>query len=422
MEAILRDMGLERAENEHGADVIILNSCSVRQSAEDRIYGLCRNYAKLKKNNPNLIVAVTGCMIGRDRGGVIKKKLKHADLIFETRRMNELPRMLSELNQTFRRLDQPLDYLSIKPRYASRFQAFVTIQTGCNHFCTYCVVPFARGYEGNRPLAQIMAEINDLAASGCLEITLLGQIINHYKAPDPEIFSNNNPYKKNNFAGLLWEINQIQGIERVHWTAPHPLYVDEEVLDALCLPKQVNYLHLPIQSGSSRILKKMNRRHDRNYFIKIIDAIREKKPDMAIGTDIIVGFCSETAADFADTVELYKRCDFDIAYIARYSVRSNTVAAAAFDDDVSGKEKKLRFRRLQDLMEKTVYKKNQKYVGATLSVLVESYRDGYCSGHSSEMKLVRFPGSSVLVGTIRPVKIFKAQEWLLYGELKRKKH
>ena len=427
IESILVNMGLEKVNIPEEADVILMNSCSVRDSAEDRIFGGARNFAKLKKNKPNLIVVVTGCMPGRDKEKKFLKKLQGVDLYFPTADMVKLPDMLCELNPDFRKINLADDYLKIEPKYKNDFQAFIPIQTGCDHFCTYCAVPYARGREKNRALKDIMDEIKKLAKNGCKEVTLLGEIVNHYKAPrlrqgyagQAELgdFSKDNPYKKNDFAKLLWEVNQIEGIERIHWTGPHPIYMDDEVIDALTLPKQMNFLHLPVQSGSTEILRKMNRKHDREFFIDLIKKIKVKKPDISIGTDIIVGFCGETLQDFQDTIDLYKECDFDIAYPAKYSTRSGTVADKAFVDDVSIVEKKRRWFALQDLMEEITYKKNQKFVGKVVSVLVERCKDEVCTGNSSEMRLTHFVGDESLVGQIVKVKIKKADTWLLEGDV-----
>ena len=415
--SLLDSMDIVETKKPAQADVIFMNSCSVRQSAENRIYGLARKFATLKAKNPDLIIGVTGCMPGRDRDGKMREKLPEVDLFFPTKDMIHLPKWLAELNPQLRVMDDmKKDYLALQPTYTRTAQAFVTIQTGCNHFCTYCVVPFSRGLEVNRPLADILHEVQSLADAGCLEVTLLGQIVNHYIAPDPEHFSKDNPYTKSDFAKLLWELNQIDGIERIHFTAPHPLYMTDEVIDALGLPKQVNFLHLPVQSGNSEMLKKMNRRHDREFFIETVRRIRERHPDMAIGTDIIVGFCGETDEQFADTVSLYKICDFDISYTAQYSERTHTVAARAFVDDVPREVKKERWWILQRLMERTVLRKNQAYVGKTVQVLVDQYEHGYCTGNSREMKRTRFKGDESLVGTIVDVQVYKADEWMLWAK------
>ena len=418
LESLFRGMDMRQSEKADDADVIIMNSCSVRQKAENRIYGLARNFAKLREKNPNLIIGVTGCMPGRDKNNAMREKLPFVDLFFPTKDMVYLPKWLGELNPELRHMEElDKDYLALHPTLHKTYQAFVTIQTGCNHFCTYCVVPFARGLEVNRPLKQIMDEVRSLAKNGCVEVTLLGQIVNHYVAPDPEHFSDKNPYKESDFAKLLWEVNQVVGIERVHWTAAHPIFMTDEVIDALTLPKQVNYLHLPVQSGNNEVLRRMNRRHEREFYLEVVDKIRKKKPDIALGTDIIVGFCGETNAQFEETVDLYKQCDFDISYNAQYSTRSGTLAPKIFKDDVSLEEKKRRWCVLQNLMEDIVKRKNQKYVDKTVSVLVEDCKAGWCTGNSNEMKRTRFKGTKELVGTIVDVDIFKAEEWMLHGTL-----
>ncbi len=419
IESIFSRLHMVSTDVEGEADVILLNSCSVRQAAEDRIYSMVHNFEVLKGRNPNLIVAVTGCMPGRDKDGVMKKKMPSVDLFFPTKDMVHLPKWLGELNPALARMeDLEEHYLTLRPTVKKTTQAFVTIQTGCNHFCTYCVVPFARGLEVNRSLKQILDEVQDLAVHGCLEVTLLGQIVNHYIAPDPEFFRPENPYKQSDFAKLLWELNQIEGIERIHWTAPHPIFMTDEVIDALTLPKQVNFLHLPVQSGNDEVLRRMNRRHKRDFFIDLVKRIREKKPDIALGTDIIVGFCGETPEQFEETVDLYKQCDFDISYSAQYSTRSGTLAVKAFVDDVTREEKKRRWWVLQKLQEEIVLRKNQSYVGRRVSVLVEECANGWCNGNTREMKRARFKGDESYVGKIVEIEIFKAEEWMLYGIMK----
>ncbi len=347
----------------------------------------------------------------------MRAKFPGVDLFFPIIDLVKLPIMLKNLKLDFG-LQIPDDYLKLEAKYENNFQAFVPVQTGCDQFCTYCIVPYARGREANRSAEDILNEIKKLAEFGCKEVTLLGQIVNHYVAPDEEVFSKNNPYQKNDFAKLLWEINQINGIERIHWTAPHPSYMDEEVIDALTLPKQVNFIHLPVQSGNDEILQKMNRKHTRDFYIDIIKKIRIKKPDIAIGTDIIVGFSGESVEQFNDTVELYKICDFDISYHAKYSPRIGTVANKIYPDDVLSEEKIRRWEVLQDLMEKTTWQKNQKYQDQILEVLVERcFDNNECQGNSREMKLVSFVGDKNLIGKIVKVKIEKPERWILWGKV-----
>ncbi len=419
LESVLAHMGMSPVSTAAEADLVLLNSCSVREAAENRIFGQVANLAELKKQKPDLVIGVTGCMPGRDRDGVIRKKMPEVDLFFPIKDMVHLPSWLASINPKFRPMeDLESDYLKLRPLFQKNVQSFVTIQTGCNHFCTYCVVPYSRGLEINRPLADIIQEIRDLADHGCVEVTLLGQIVNHYRAPDPEHFSAQNPYKKNDFARLLWEVNQISGIERIHWTAPHPLYMDDEAIDALTLPKQVNYIHLPVQSGNTEILRRMNRRHTREFYLDVIKKIRDKKPDIVIGTDIIVGFCGETPEQFLDTVSLYQACDFDISYHAQYSTRSGTLAPQIYADDVPKEEKKHRWQVLQDLMEEITHRKNQQYIGRTVSVLVDHAEHGWAAGNSSEMKRVKLKGENDLVGKIMEAEVFKADTWVLWAKLK----
>jgi len=435
--AILAGIGFESTEIREEADLILINTCSVRQSAEDRVFGFLKEFAALKEKRPELIVGVTGCLPGRDRDGAIRKKMRTADLYFPTADAVQLPRWVAELRPELANgTDAAEDYLKIIPERRTFRQGFVTIQTGCNKFCSYCVVPFARGLEKNRPVEDILAEVRDLADRGCVEVTLLGQTVNSFRATDASQFSPGNPYK-DHFAALLWEVNQIPGISRLHYTAPHPLHMSDESIDAMALPAHLNYIHLPVQAGDDDVLRRMNRRYTAAQFLDVIGRLRARIPDIAIGTDIIVGFCGETREQYLKTAELYEKVRFDISYTARYSTRSGTAAWRAFKDDVTREEKKWRWRHLQEIQERIVYEKNQAYVGRTVSVLVERHEPpaptdellampgniienlgklpGMCYGNSREMKLVRFPGGKELVGQIVAVKIDKAEKWILDG-------
>lgn len=439
MDAILSGVGFVSTERKEEADLILVNTCSVRQSAEDRVFGFLREFDKLKLTRPNLIVGITGCLPGRDRDGAIRKKMPTADLYFPITDVVQLPRWISELRpELVNGADIGEDYLKIIPERRTFRQGFVTIQTGCNKFCTYCVVPFARGLEKNRTVADILTEVRDLADHGCVEVTLLGQTVNSFRAPDPESFSTANPYK-DHFAALLWEVNQVPGISRLHYTAPHPLHMSDEAIDAMTLPAHLNYIHLPVQAGDDAVLKRMNRRYTSAQFLDVVRRLREKIPGLAIGTDIIVGFCGESREQYLKTAELYEEVRFDISYTARYSTRSGTAAWRAFKDDVFIDEKKWRWKHLQDIQERIVFEKNQAYVGKIVSVLVERHEvpvatdemlslpgnildrlaamPGTCLGNSREMKLVRFAGGKELLGKIVDVRVTKAQMWVLDGEI-----
>lgn len=435
--SILQNIGFESIDEVGDADFILINTCSVRQSAEDRVFGKINEFKKIKRKNPKVIIGITGCMPGRDRAGVFLKKMPIVDLYFPTVDMVQLPRWIGEIRpELVNSEDIVEDYLKVTPDRNTKVQSYVSVQTGCNKFCTYCVVPFSRGLEKNRSVKDLMEEIIDLAKHGCVEVTLLGQTVNSYQAPDPENFSKDNPYK-DNFAALLWEINQVKGITRLHYTAPHPIHMTDEIIDAMTLPAHLNFIHLPVQAGDNDVLRKMNRRYTVEQYLDVVKKIRAKLPDIALGTDIIVGFCGESNKQFEKTVEMYKEADFDISYTARYSFRSGTAASRAFKDDVSNDEKKRRWKILQELMEKRTFEKNQKFVDQTVSVLVERYEQpkitdemlampekiqelmakqkGYCYGNSREMKLVRFYGSEDFVGKTVNVKINKADKWILEG-------
>lgn len=414
---LLSSLGFSPIEDESAADLIIVNTCSVRQSAEDRVYGSQEKYLKYKEAKPEMIVAITGCMPGRDKAKEFKKRLPAADLYFPTPDMVHLPKWIAELRPELVNTGAALeDYLKIHPVRAPSSQAYVTIQTGCNKFCTYCVVPYARGLEKNRPAADILTECAELAAHGVIEITLLGQTVNSYRAPDPQSFSADNPYT-DHFAALLWEVNRLPGIERMHWTAAHPISMTDEVIDALRLPKQVNYLHLPVQSGNNEVLRRMNRKYTREQYLDIISKVKAARPGIALGSDIIVGFPGETRAQFEDTLSLYREVGFDISYNAQYSPRSGTLGVKLYPDDVPKEEKRERWDDLQELMEAVALEKNQAYVGKTLQVMVESVENGRGSGTSHELKLVRFAADPSQLGRIISVTVSSAKTWVLEGEV-----
>ncbi|MDD5725992.1 MAG: tRNA (N6-isopentenyl adenosine(37)-C2)-methylthiotransferase MiaB [Patescibacteria group bacterium] len=418
LSGLLKSIGLDESLVEKEANLIIFNTCSVRAHAEERIYGRMEELMERKKKGEDVLITVTGCMAGRDKTGELRRRLGMADLFFATPDMVNLPRWIAELRpEWIISGDVAEDYLKINPLRQKAYQAYVTIQTGCNHFCTYCVVPYARGLERNRPVADVLDEINDLVSKGRIDITLLGQAVNDYKAPDPGTFTAHNPYK-NHFAALLWEINQIEGVKRLHWTAAHPMSMEDEIIHALTLPKQVNYLHLPVQAGSNEVLRRMNRKYTREDYLEVINKVKATRPGIALGTDIIVGFCGETEKDFEDTISLYKESDFDISYTAQYSPRTGTLGYRLFKDDVPDEEKKRRWQVLQDLMEQNALRKNQDFCGKVLQVFIEKVDGDIAYGTSQELKSVRATGAKDwMVGKIMPASIEKAMTWQLEGQI-----
>ncbi len=416
LSVVLEAAGLEKAVDEASANLVIFNTCSVRDHAEERVYGNLKRFAARRKQGDDVLVGITGCMAGRDKNGELKKRLPEVDFVFATPRMVELPKLVSQVRPDWQvGVDAPTDYLTVHPSKHQAGQAYVTIQTGCNQFCSYCVVPYARGLEKNRPAADILKEVNKHAENGVVDIVLLGQAVNAYVAPDPGAFSSDNPYQ-DHFAALLWEVNQIPGIGRIHWTAAHPLKMSEQVIHALSLPKQLNYLHLPVQAGSDAVLKRMNRKYGRAQFLEVIDKIKAQRPGIALGTDLIVGFPGETQEDFEQTLDLYRICDFDIAYPAQYSPRPGTLSVRLFPDDVTPEEKKRRWQAVQDLMEQTALRKNQIYAGKTVRVFVERVEGETLFGTNDELKTVSATGAKPeMVGTFVNVKVEKPLMWVLQG-------
>jgi tRNA-2-methylthio-N6-dimethylallyladenosine synthase len=432
---LLNSLGLQETAKVEKVDLIVVNTCSVRKSAEDRVWGSIRKWQKMRLQNPNLIIAVTGCMPGRDKDGKIKNKLKGIDLFFGIEELVMLPKWLRELNpdivdkglkpvHTGKIGETIVDYLQIDPKSTNNFQSFITIQTGCNNFCAYCIVPYSRGREKNRPIKEILKEIKKAIKQGSQEVCLLGQVVNNYKAPDRENFKKDNPFvvvpsspENDDFAALLWEVDKIYGLKRLYYTAADPQYFTDAQVEALKLPSMLNYLHLPLQSGDDEVLKKMNRKYTTKQYYNLIKKIKRVKPDIALGTDVIVGFSGESSKQFKNTLKFYKECQFDIAYPAKYSQREGTSAAKAYKDDVSIKEKKRRWQAVQDLMEEIAFKKNQRYLNKIISVLVEDNKSGQCFGRSSEMKFVQFSGDKELIGKIVNVKVNWVGTWVLRGDL-----
>jgi len=401
--AVLEHVGYRSMEKPEEADLIVINACSVRQAAIDRIWGLVKNYDEAKLSR-KLTTILTGCLLDKDKERLGAK----FDFVFNIKDLSSLEKWLHD------KVAVEDDYLEVLPKYSSKFSAYVPIMTGCNNFCSYCAVPYARGREVSRSVKSILKEIKHLAKNGCKEIVLLGQNVNSFAPSDLNTFKENNPFK-HAFAALLWEVNKIRGLDRVMFTAAHPKDMTAEVIEALALPKMMNYIHLALQSGDDDVLKKMNRRYTADHYCKIIEKIRKVRPEIALGTDIIEGFPGETRKQFENTLKFYRKVNFDIAYHAMYSPRVGTVAAK-MADDVTREEKKRRWHELQTLMMKMTKKINQKYLNKTVEVLVDKKTGQYCEGNSREMKRVRFAGNAGM-GEIVLVKITKAQEWLLSGEI-----
>ena len=404
--AVFEHLNYSATKKPDMADVIVINACSVRQTAIDRIWGLTRDLGQLR-HDKSIKLVLTGCVLPEDK----EKLAERFDLIFEIKKLAELEKFLHR-NQDF----VGENYFNVWPKSDSPFSRLAPIMTGCDNYCSYCAVPYVRGREQSRPVKEVLAEIKELVRFGAKEICLLGQNVNSYDPPDKENFFVGNPFQ-HDFAKLLWEVNRVDGVARINFASSHPKDVSDEMIEALKLPKQLNYLHLAVQSGDDSVLANMNRQYTIADFEKLIQKIRLAKPGIAIGTDIIVGFPGETRAQFENTLRLYKRVRFDIAYLARYSPRAGT-AAAKLVDDVPREEKKRRWRELQTLMEKIVLKKNQKYIGQTVEVLIDKVGKDFVEGNSREMKRVRvYDEPSLKRGDFVGVKVDAARMWILSGRV-----
>ena len=414
---ILESMGYTPTEETEEADFIVYNTCVIRKSAEEKVYGQLGHLKDLKRRRPNLIIAICGCMMQReDVREVILTKHKHVDIIFGTHNIHKLPQLINTNKQTGKTaIDIVEENKEIEDNIdANRtfsYKAYVNIMYGCNNFCTYCIVPYTRGREQSREPENIIKEIQDLVSTGCKEVTLLGQNVNSY---------GNTLNKDYSFTNLLEDINNIEGLDRIRFMTSHPKDISDDVINSYVkLDKLCNHLHLPFQSGSNKVLHSMNRKYTREDYLKIISKIKQTDPNIAITTDIIVGFPGETEEDFQETLDLVKECEFDSAYTYLYSVREGT-KAAEMEDQVPDDVKHIRFNKLLDILYPIGLKKNQEILGQTLEVLVEDIsknNEEVLSGRSRNSKLVHFKGDKNLIGKIVKVKIENCTTFTLEGTM-----
>ncbi|MBU5268804.1 tRNA (N6-isopentenyl adenosine(37)-C2)-methylthiotransferase MiaB [Clostridium cochlearium] len=416
LSGMLKNMGYENTEDRNKADIIIFNTCCVRENAELKVYGNLGILKGLKAKNPDLIIAVCGCMMQQEgMAEDIIKKYPFVDIIFGTHNSYKFPEYLNRTKQEGKSIIEVWDkeeeiVEGIPVDRKSSTKAFVTIMYGCNNFCTYCIVPYVRGRERSREVSDIVKEIKELVKSGYKEITLLGQNVNSYgKDLDPKV----------SFAELLRIVNDIEGIERVRFMTSHPKDLTEDVIYAIkeC-DKLCNHIHLPVQSGSSRILKKMNRSYSREDYLKLVNKIKEEIPNVAITTDIIVGFPGETEEDFNETLELVKEVEYDSAFTFLYSKRKGT-PAYDMDEQVPEDVKHERFEKLVKIVNESCEKNNKKYQDKIVKVLVEgeSKNDkNRLTGRTDTGKLVNFTGNKDNIGKIVDVKITKTLSFSLDGE------
>ncbi|RQD67247.1 MAG: tRNA (N6-isopentenyl adenosine(37)-C2)-methylthiotransferase MiaB [Tindallia sp. MSAO_Bac2] len=417
LSAMLQQMGYLETERKEQADLIIINTCCVRENAELKVYGNLGELKRMKQNNPNLVLAICGCMMQQKHVvEKIQRSYPFVDLVFGTHNIHRFPELLNNASQMEGLLVEVWDHeedipedLPVQRKFSSK--AFVNIMYGCNNFCSYCIVPYTRGRERSREPEKIIEEVTNLANAGTLEITLLGQNVNSYgKTLDKEI----------DFADLLTLINQIPGIQRIRFMTSHPADFSEKLMDAIAnLEKVSPHIHLPVQAGSDRILKAMNRKYTSDQYLKKIELLKTKVPEIAISTDIIVGFPGETEDDFLDTLDLIRKAEYDSAFTFLYSIRTGT-PAANMEEQVPDEDKMQRFNRLVELVNEIGLRKNLSLIGKTMPVLVEGISKNNANrltGRTDTHKLVNFDGPEYYIGKIVPVKITEAKTFSLLGTL-----
>ncbi len=419
---MLENMGYEKTEKLEDADFIAFNTCCVRENAEDRLFGKLGEVKKYKESR-GTIIAIGGCMMQEKH---IVEKLKQSypffDIVFGTHTLHKLPEDIYNSLISRKRIEDILDIdgeviegLPIKRD--DSIKASVLIMNGCNNFCTYCIVPYVRGRERSRKAEDIISEIKMLAHEGYKEITLLGQNVNSYMRVERE--NGEDVGEINSFAKLLKEINKIEGIERIRFVSPHPKDFTDDVIQAIKNCEKVcKIIHLPLQSGSSKILKQMNRKYTKEQYLKLVEKMKKEIPNIVFSTDIIVGFPGETEEDFEDTLDVVEKVCFEQVYMFIYSRRVGT-PADKMENQVPEEIKHERFDRLKKLVEKQIEQNNKKYVGTVQKVLVEGNsktNKNLLTGRTETNKVVNFEGKDELIGKVTDVKIESEHMWYLKGE------
>ena len=411
----LEALGYEAVEELEKADIVVLNTCAIRENAKDKVFGYLGRCKHLKKENPNLIIAIAGCLMQQPKEiEEIHNRHQYIDIIIGTHNLSELPSLIEEANN---KKNQNIEVYSnsdvvfenVKYNRDSKISAWINIIYGCDKFCTYCIVPFTRGRERSRKMEEVLDEVKTLKDQGYLEITLLGQNVNAY-GKDLDLGYD--------FATLLENVAKI-GIPRIRFVTSHPWNFTDKMVDVIAKYDNIMpYVHLPIQSGSDEILKRMNRKYTIEEYKLLFDQIKKKVKNVAVTTDIIVGFPNETDEDFQKTLDIVNYCKFDGAYTFIFSPREGT-AAARMEDKITMQVKEERLQKLNELVNKYSLESNKKLLGKTVEVLVidkSEKDDSKVYGYTDTMKLVNINGDKNLIGKIIPVKITDAKSFSLDGE------
>lgn len=416
IKGLLKQMGYGFTEDEHKADIIILNTCAVRESAEDRVFGIIGSMKKLKEEKPSLIIGVSGCMTAQEHiAEKTRKSYPQVDFVMGTSAINSLPSLLLDClrGKKFSADTREYDDFSEHTEQVreSTFKASVPVMFGCNNFCTYCIVPYVRGRERSRRPEDIISEVRNLVNDGYREIMLLGQNVNSYGKDLENGMS---------FPALLRELNKIDGDFVIRFMSSHPKDASHELIDTIFgCEKIAKHLHLPVQSGSNSVLDRMNRRYTVGQYLEIVDYIRKKDPDFSLTTDLIVGFPNETDEEFSATLDLIKKVKYDNIYSFIYSRRTGT-KASEIEDRISGDVKSRRMRELLEVQREISTENYRRFVGRKMRVLVDGVskkREGYVTGKSDEFIIVEFKGDKSLIGNFVETEITGSMNWAVTGKI-----
>ncbi len=416
---MLEDMGYEKTNSKEDADIIIFNTCAVRENAELKVFGNLGALKHLKAKKPSLIIGVCGCMMQQEENAeTVRKKHRHVDLVFGTHSLYFFPSILLKCIEESQRVIDVREtdgYLSenYQPKRPKGPLASVSVMYGCNNFCSYCIVPYVRGRERSRNLSDILDEITSLAKDGYKEVMLLGQNVNSYGKDLSDGVD---------FADLLSEVCKIDGIERIRFMTSHPKDISDKLIDTMAREKKIcNQLHLPVQAGNDRVLKTMNRCYTKESYLEIVRKVKGKIPDITLTTDIIVGFPGETTEEFEDTIDVLEKVRYDTIFSFIYSKRPHT-PASKMEDVLTKEEKKKNFDRLLEVQDRISLEKNKALEGKTLKVLVEGKSktdENAFSGRTEGGKIVNFKLDKDLTGEFINVKITDAKTWSLWGEFEK---
>ena len=423
---MLENMGYEKTENPKEADLFLFNTCCVRENAEDKLFGKLGELKRIKENQ-GTIIAIGGCMMQEKHiTDKIKESYPFVDIIFGTHTLHRFPEDLYQAIEEKRKIEDILDidgeiHEGLPIKRDSKIKASVTIMNGCNNFCTYCIVPYVRGRERSRSPKDIINEIKELANEGYKEITLLGQNVNSYLRVEKE---KNIPFEEyegvNSFATLLKAINKIEGIERIRFVSPHPKDFTDDVIEAIANSEKVcKLVHLPLQSGNTKVLKEMNRKYSKEQYLNLVEKMKAKIPNLTLSTDIIVGFPGETDEEFEDTLDVVKKVKFEQVYMFIYSRRIGT-PGDRMPNQIPEEIKHKRFNKLKELVESQIEENNKKYIGTIQKVLVEGTSKNnkdMLTGRTDSNKVVIFEGNEDLINKIIDLKIVSEHMWYLKGTI-----